>query len=90
MKTLLRIYLVLIFASSALNAGSENDSVNAGFLIEASNFAGDSGYSQNLLGISDCMNSSIQKEYKTIKRAIVVHDAKKNPYHGTNDKIANE
>lgn len=66
MKTLLRTYLILIFASSALNAGSKNDSVNmrAGFVAEASNFAMNSSYPQNLEEIADCMNSARKNEFK--------------------------
>lgn len=66
MKTLLRTYLILIFASSALNAGSKNDSVNmrAGFVVEASNFAMNSSYPQNLEGIAECMNSARKNEFK--------------------------
>ncbi|MEB2777680.1 hypothetical protein SYJ56_20360 [Algoriphagus sp. D3-2-R+10] len=84
MKTLLRTYLVLIFASSALNAGSENDSIKSGFLIEASNFATNTGYSQNLEGIADCMNSSTQKENKTIKRAVEKNVSEERAYEEIN------
>ena len=69
MKTLLRIYLVLIFASSARNAGSVNDSINSVFPIEASNFATNPSYPQNLEAIADCINSSVQVENKEIKGA---------------------
>ncbi|MCE7053497.1 hypothetical protein LZF95_02325 [Algoriphagus sp. AGSA1] len=62
MKRLLRIYLVLIFVGSAVNAGSENQQVKAGFPIEATNFALDSGYNPNLEGISNCMKSAFQEE----------------------------
>lgn len=69
MKILLRIYLVLILASSAMDAGSVNDSINSGFPIEASNFVTNPGYHQNLKEIAACMNSSIENEYKTIDGA---------------------
>ncbi|SFU17602.1 hypothetical protein SAMN04489724_4677 [Algoriphagus locisalis] len=67
MKTLLRTYLILIFASSALNAGSENDSVKmrTGFVAEASNFAMNSSYPQNLEEIADCMNSARKNEFNS-------------------------
>ncbi|MDR7129486.1 hypothetical protein J2X69_001823 [Algoriphagus sp. 4150] len=66
MKTLLRIYLVLIFAGSALDAGSENDSINSGFPVEASNFAINSGYSQNQKEMANCMQLPLSVEYKKI------------------------
>lgn len=62
MNTLLRIYLVLIFASSALNAGPENDLINKEFPIEASNFATNPRYPQNLEGMADCLSSPSQME----------------------------
>ncbi|REG83043.1 hypothetical protein [Algoriphagus antarcticus] len=64
MKTLLRIYLVLIFASSARSAGTENELINSGFPIEESNFATNPSYPQNLRGMADCVNSIDQKEQK--------------------------
>ncbi|SFA97744.1 hypothetical protein SAMN04489723_10360 [Algoriphagus aquimarinus] len=70
MKTLLRIYLVLIFASSALNAGPENDLINKGFPIEASNFAANPRNPQNLDGIADCMSSPVQLEERAINKVI--------------------
>jgi len=70
MNTLLRIYLVLIFVGSAMNAGPENDSNNSGIPLEASNFAKPS-YPKNLQGIADCLNSEVIKEYKSIKVADV-------------------
>lgn len=81
MKTLLRTYLILIFASSALNAGSENDSIKleSGFKLEASNFVAKSRYPQNLEGIADCMNTARQKEYKTVTGAINEKDSALKP-----------
>jgi len=70
MNTLLRIYLVLIFASSALNAGSENDSINSGIPIEASNFTLKPNYPQHLEELAACMNSSNQKKENAIFKAI--------------------
>ncbi|TXE10307.1 hypothetical protein [Algoriphagus aquimarinus] len=70
MNTLLRIYLVLIFASSALNAGPENDLINKEFPMEASNFATNRRYPQNLEGITDCMSSTIQMEESAIVKSI--------------------
>lgn len=67
MNTLLRIYLVLIFASSAFDAGSENDSINKGFSIEASNFAKNPSYPQRINEIADCFNFSVPKEIIAIK-----------------------
>ncbi|WP_425640025.1 hypothetical protein ACPUEN_09455 [Algoriphagus yeomjeoni] len=72
MKTLLRIYLILIFAGSALNAGSDNDSIakKSGFMIEGSNFTTKSIYPQNLKGIAECINSAGNEEYIKIKEAM--------------------
>lgn len=78
MKTILRIYLVLIFASIAIDAGSVNDSINSGLQIEAFNFAKTFSYPQNLQGMADCINYSTQKEYKTIKG--VVKESKSEKY----------
>ncbi|PZX51378.1 hypothetical protein [Algoriphagus chordae] len=68
MNTVLRIYLVLIFAGSALNAGSENESINSGFPLEASNFATNPSYPQHLIGIADCMNAAIRLENSSTKK----------------------
>lgn len=65
MNTLLRVYLVLIFASSALNAGSENDSINSGIPIEASKFASNPRY-LHLEELAACMNASNQKKNNRI------------------------
>ncbi|WPR73570.1 hypothetical protein [Algoriphagus sp. NG3] len=62
MKRLLRIYLVLIFVGSAVNAGSENHPANVGFPAEESNFASDPAFNSNLEGIANCMNSSFMDE----------------------------
>lgn len=67
MKILLRIYLVLILASSAMDAGSVNDSISSGFPIEASNFVTNPGNHQDLKEIAACISSSIENEYKTIE-----------------------
>ncbi|WP_192085908.1 hypothetical protein [Algoriphagus sp. Y33] len=68
MKTLLRIYLILIFAGSAMEAGSENDSINSGFSTEASNFAANSGYNQNQKGtMTNCINLAIPVDYKDVR-----------------------
>ena len=71
MKTLIRTYLILIFASSALNAGSDNDLVvkRSGFVKEGTNFVTKSTYPQNLEGIADCMNSGSQIEYRVLIEA---------------------
>ncbi|WP_157243588.1 hypothetical protein [Algoriphagus resistens] len=69
MKILLRIYLVLILASSAMDAGSVNDSINSGFPVEASNFVSNPGYHQDLKEIAACISSSIEHEHKTIEGA---------------------
>ena len=72
MKTLLRIYLILIFAGSAMEAGSENDSINSGFPIEASNFTANPSYNQNQkVGTINCINLAIPVDYKDIKVAVV-------------------
>lgn len=65
--------MVLIFASSALNAGPENDLINKGFPIEASNFAANPRNPrnpQNLDGIADCMSSPVQLEERAINKVI--------------------
>ncbi len=62
MKRLLRIYLVLIFVGSAVNAGSENHPVHVGFPVEESNFASDPRFNSNLEGIANCMNSPFKDE----------------------------
>ncbi|MFC5624945.1 hypothetical protein [Algoriphagus winogradskyi] len=72
MKTLLKIYLILIFASSALNAGSDNDSIvkGSGIRMEGSSFVTTSTYPQNLEGIADCMNSSGKNVYNKAGEAL--------------------
>ncbi|MEP0710817.1 hypothetical protein [Algoriphagus sp.] len=62
MKTLLRFYLVLIFASSALNAGSVNETNQSEFPVEAPKFAMNSNPAQNQVGVSDCEDSSVWRE----------------------------
>ena len=71
MKTLLRIYLVVIFASSAMDAGSVNDTINSGLSSEETNFARQPSYPLNLQGMADCLNSSLKKEYKATGGAMV-------------------
>ncbi|PZX61312.1 hypothetical protein LV84_00300 [Algoriphagus ratkowskyi] len=68
MNSLLRIYLVLIFTSSAFNAGSENDSINTGFPVEGLNFA-KVNHPQNLQGMADCLTTGDVKEYRKISEA---------------------
>lgn len=70
MKTLLKTYLILMFATSASNAGSENDSIISGFQIEACNFAVESSSSDNLTSVADCINTSFQNEYTSIEMAV--------------------
>lgn len=71
MKTLLRIYLVVIFASSAIDAGSVNDTINSGLSSEASSFAKRPSHPLSLHGMAGCLNSSLKKEYKALGGAMV-------------------
>jgi hypothetical protein len=67
MKTLLRFYLVLIFASNAFDAGSANDSINSGNPIEESNFASHLSGQQNPSEITPCINTSDSKDSNEVE-----------------------
>ncbi len=72
MKTLLRFYLVLIFVSSAFDAGSANDSVNSENTKEASNFASYPSNQQNLNKVAICISASDLKESEKVVGSITV------------------